>query len=1128
MATFGKQRWPSDGPVRALLEYLDEIHRTAGRPSFTELGRQVGLAPSTLSPFFTGRRLVSQGNLYLVVEALDGDSARAERLRKRAAAAWADTPQRPAQEPAATTDPVHTYLEGLLVALEHWARHEGRPRYVPEDLDLFALPRFVRVRRAADHTPVSWPEAVGRYRHLVVLGDAGMGKSWLIRSETARRARSALESLREGANPAASEIPVPVRADELAALPHDRLIEALVDRLSVWHPVPPSLRNALAALLAGGHATLLVDALDELPGRTERRRVDHLLSYWSERIGGGLVATSRAANYTGPPTSARSTVEADLLPIGRAEVSTLIDLWGLPASAAAALRDRVAYDAAAAALVEAPLMAALLCGLAEEEDELPAQPSAVLERVVRRFLGAENRWPATPVVEPAEVDRLISVLAPLAHAFASDPEGWRDRMSGQRILTVLRGRAQELTAAGYDAAGALRVFSVDAGMLSPAADHRPGADVPYLFVHRYFAVFLVAVHLSELPLGDLIDELAEDRCLHDEWPTAIGMTGGILARQDRTATVVRMVDHLLYRRMDPFHGALFTALRILTELPDHRSVPREHASEVARRITDLLTRESERTTTADFLRRWLPNLPPVVTTAVLDLARTSGDPQVAAAARHGLSMVRTDEVEAFLVERLVPGEANEGAWQALAGRTGERVARALLEGVRGPHGATVTGPGDTLATGAVDLVLPEVLDLLEHPAIPVRLNAVCALRHLHTDDRVLTGLVRAATADEEIAVRMTAVEILATAPDPRAAEALRALTADPSRTVAQWAARLLDEAGHSAEPRPSKRDTDERPNDPLDRDPYALLAAITNDDRPIAAANRLRGTNDPVVVRELLGLLSDDRPAMVQAAVLALGETVTPEVTHALVGLMTHPDPEIRVAVLGGAGMPHEARRPRGALTAGLAGLLADPDARVRHAVLTLLPEQPADPDLFDPVAELLDDADHSVRSRARKVLAAWPPAMTLELIAGRAGTARPTVFLPLYSVAEQLAVASWSTVPPGRRADLRRRLAELTRAAAEVRSAMPAEPGPEDPGTPDELVVIAIQGTNVNGDRIFTYIRLPLFRIPCIMHILSRRAAFNPWEIGEVLAAGFGEPDAEVIAELGGNLFTISFDPND
>jgi tetratricopeptide (TPR) repeat protein len=92
---FSKERWPENGPVRSLLTYLDRLHRNAGQPSLTEIGKAVALAPSTLSAFFTGTRLISRGNLELVVEHLGGDVDRAERLRRRAATAWNAERRRP-------------------------------------------------------------------------------------------------------------------------------------------------------------------------------------------------------------------------------------------------------------------------------------------------------------------------------------------------------------------------------------------------------------------------------------------------------------------------------------------------------------------------------------------------------------------------------------------------------------------------------------------------------------------------------------------------------------------------------------------------------------------------------------------------------------------------------------------------------------------------------------------------------------------------------------------------------------------------------------------------------------------------------------------------------------------------
>ena len=89
--------------MRDLLSFLSGLHEEAGRPSLTEIGRAVALAPSTLSAFFTGARLINRGNLELLVEYLDGDVERAERLRRRAAIAW--------QAPARTARAVEPELD---------------------------------------------------------------------------------------------------------------------------------------------------------------------------------------------------------------------------------------------------------------------------------------------------------------------------------------------------------------------------------------------------------------------------------------------------------------------------------------------------------------------------------------------------------------------------------------------------------------------------------------------------------------------------------------------------------------------------------------------------------------------------------------------------------------------------------------------------------------------------------------------------------------------------------------------------------------------------------------------------------------------------------------------------------
>jgi tetratricopeptide (TPR) repeat protein len=88
MARLSRSKWPAEGPVRDLLSYLESLHDEAGRPSLSEIGRALALAPSTLSAFFTGARLIGRGNLELLVEHLEGDTRHAEILRRKAVASW--------------------------------------------------------------------------------------------------------------------------------------------------------------------------------------------------------------------------------------------------------------------------------------------------------------------------------------------------------------------------------------------------------------------------------------------------------------------------------------------------------------------------------------------------------------------------------------------------------------------------------------------------------------------------------------------------------------------------------------------------------------------------------------------------------------------------------------------------------------------------------------------------------------------------------------------------------------------------------------------------------------------------------------------------------------------------------
>jgi len=71
------------------------------------------------------------------------------------------------------------------------------------------------------------------------------------------------------------------------------------------------------------------------------------------------------------------------------------------------------------------------------------------------------------------------------------------------------------------------------------------------------------------------------------------------------------------------------------------------------------------------------------------------------------------------------------------------------------------------------------------------------------------------------------------------------------------------------------------------------------------------------------------------------------------------------------------------------------------------------------------------------------------------------------------------------------------------------------DPSLLDEKVVILLQGRNVYGDAIFTYLQMTLRSLQQLREKMRRADDFMPAEYGTVLAAGKGEPSTEMRSEM-------------
>jgi predicted NACHT family NTPase len=219
-----------------------------------------------------------------------------------------------------------------------------------------------RDRRAAAK-PELWLEAAANHDRLIVLADPGLGKSWLIRSETRRLARAALSDLADSGR--AVIVPVPLRCDQLAAGEGPDLPSRAAAFLTAQGLLPDRSRDLLAAKIAAGEAVLLLDALDELT-TSQTGSVRAVVAAWADQPNAPArcVITSRIAGYTGPPLS--GAVEVELQPFTQDDVREFIRAWRLPMAGENQLTGRIREAPAVAAMARIPLLLAMLCSLVSQ------------------------------------------------------------------------------------------------------------------------------------------------------------------------------------------------------------------------------------------------------------------------------------------------------------------------------------------------------------------------------------------------------------------------------------------------------------------------------------------------------------------------------------------------------------------------------------------------------------------------------------------------------------------------------------------------------------------------------------------------------------------------------------------
>jgi formylglycine-generating enzyme required for sulfatase activity len=445
---------------------------------------------------------------------------------------------------------LYDYLEALTAQLAHL------PAYFPRHtaFTFAAIYQDVRLRRV-ESEPLSeaahvaqfyegepWSALRQQTHRAVILGQPGMGKTWLFKAEAMRLAG---ESLAAGRHEEPRTLPLLIRTPELAALLAGRSsLQAIPQTIAeLAARLTPQLSEAdLVAAMCSfmermpERVVFLLDSMDEIPGghgprNAARRAVIQLATATESRI----LLTSRTLGYTSSPLGrylGSDVVEYEILPFHDREISRVMRAW-FHDRTHLLQRLQLAMRRAPSLVRQAsnPLLLSLMCMLNETRAEsLNDNRSRLYEPVLRLLL--EGRWRSFEMQLPvSRVRAKLRLLEAIAWCYATYRQSWWEQLPGdvieqalERLPDTKRLGATWRVEWGMPYEGPLWELSEWDGILIKGFTPVDGAatEVPYAFLHRTFQEFLVARYLmrryGEMGLNaPEIQEFLTSKASDPEW-----------------------------------------------------------------------------------------------------------------------------------------------------------------------------------------------------------------------------------------------------------------------------------------------------------------------------------------------------------------------------------------------------------------------------------------------------------------------------------------------------------------------------------------------------------------------------------------------------------------------------------
>jgi HEAT repeat protein len=403
-----------------------------------------------------------------------------------------------------------------------------------------------------------WDEhAAEKFRRAVILGDPGMGKSWLLRIEARRLAIAGKERI-EARKRSLAETSVPI----FARLPDlnqsdGPLEEALIAQAGMGRS--DIFRNWLHDQLTSGGAVVLLDAWDEVP--VERPEPGQPLVYRShhqQRLGQRidefarnfprcrLLMTSRVVGFVGSPFP--GVQELELTAFDRPQIHRFARAW-FGKERAAPFLGMLEANLPMRGLARIPLILTLMCrAFLEQKLNFPSRRVDLYGRCVWGLLRDWKEEKERREIAETEVEMQLGLLADAAVVlFEEGREQFRERDLVRVLIRVESEKERAQLVEGWKRDGLLVRTGQD-------------RDASYLFLHRTFHEYLAALGLARRG-WPAIERQIDRKAWLPAWQEAIVMVARLL---DDPAPLLRMLAD--EQHDDLFRHRLILSVRALSEV----------------------------------------------------------------------------------------------------------------------------------------------------------------------------------------------------------------------------------------------------------------------------------------------------------------------------------------------------------------------------------------------------------------------------------------------------------------------------------------------------------------------------------------------------------------------------------